>query len=209
MSNEINFSFISHKNILLSRFADFSKLQMDSVTGDLYVVFEIFVYNGSKLDVSTRNAKYLFSKPFSFKVESLDILKEINEKTSSSGVEKFFERFASESDYLDKIKNNATRYLSQEVVEPVYFESFEGRQEFIRVDEDTDFNGNFWHDGEQGVALSFWYDEDDEQWILHLSGTDDDSLQTEFRTYDSMIEEIEKLRKIQPINRCDLQKYQY
>lgn len=208
MSNEINVSFTSNQESWLNKFAQFSKLQLDFLTGDLYVVFEIFVYNGSKFDVLTRNAKYLFSKPFSFKIESLDILKEMNEKTVSSGVEKFFERFAPESDYLMKIKDNARRYLSQEIVEPVYFESSYGKCEFIRVDKDTNFHGNFEHNGEQGVQMTFHHDKESEQWILHLSGTDDDSLDAMFPTYDLMMEEAEKLRRIQPINRCDLQKYE-
>jgi hypothetical protein len=149
----------------------------------------------------------LFSKEFTFKVESLETLKKMNEEGNSSFVKRFFTNFFPESDFLTELSERADMYMSQEVKEPVYFDAFGEACEFLQVDDETSFYGNFEHDGKQGISANIYHDDEYDEYRLNLSGTDDYDMSLNFYCKQDLEKELERLRRIQPINKCDLQKY--
>jgi len=96
--------------------------------------------------------------------------------------------------YEDALEDGLVKAL---MMLPIPFTSNEGIiGEFIEVDSQTNFCGNYKHLGKKGCFM----DVSEENLRIVLSGTDDFAYDKEFDSVEELREEVNRLRRIQPIN---------
>lgn len=180
--------------------AEFMKSRVNH-KGNIEIALKIHVYQYDE-EKAWCEGKLLFVKKFTFEITKMNLLRSMVKFATPKSVEEFFEKFFPESNLINHLIKKGEKYLSTETIEPVYFDSFRGNCEFIEVEEDTDFYGNFEHNGKEGCALSvYYYEYYSKKHLVHLSGNDDDSWGKYFDTKEEALLEMERLRRIAPISK--------
>ena len=111
--------------------------------------------------VGTSTDKYhfdfnpLFKTQFEFKIETIVKLEKILKNINFWEVDSFFKKHFPESDFLNKLRIKAKKWISKDIPEPVLFE-IDGRpkSEFIKCDSETSFYGNYTLNGIEGCYLN-------------------------------------------------------
>lgn len=203
---KITFAFSNDSRTFF--FTNFIKVKLNYKSNlQLYLQIHVCEYDPEAV---WNQGKLLFVKEFDFEVKTIRLLKQITNFIHSTGVEEFFKKFFPESTLLKTLEEKGLRYLSQEPVKPVYFDCFMGTCEFLEVEEDTSFCGNFKHDGKEGCAMIHRYCNYRKKYMVYLTGNDNDSWTKYFDTEKEMLQEVERLRRIAPISKNgDMQGYEF
>jgi hypothetical protein len=192
---------ITQANNRFLHFVKLPELRYSTNPNKLYFEFKVGAFNLTDF----RNRNKLFERTFYNEIHESQIFQFIEDFNEMS-VEDFFKTRLSEN-LLQEMKDKAEKYVSLDIPEPVPFTSNEGRLgEFIEVDSETNFCGNYENEGKKGCFM--WFSEKGLRVVL--DGTDDLSYNREFGSVEELREEVNRLRKIQPINEeSDILPYYY
>lgn len=129
-------------------FCDLAKLSV-TLHGNIILILPVLCYYGDYF-----SKKLLFKTEFQTIVSDLD---EIYKYHKTHNLDLFFKKFFPESDFLQILMQKAKRWISKNKPKPTKIKGTEYicGTEFIEVDADTSFYGNFEQDGKQGCYLRF------------------------------------------------------
>jgi hypothetical protein len=128
----------------------YSRFNENKEDDGLYISIPIGVYT---LEDSLYNRKPLFVDNFTAKLTTLDI-GEYFEGEHSIFPELFFKKYFPESKFLKKLQKIGKQWISKDKPDPTPAEN-NAEAEFIEVDEDSSFCGNYTQDGKEGCHMIF------------------------------------------------------
>lgn len=129
-------------------FTDFAKLRI-SFHGKLTLKLPILCYYGNLFE-----RELLFETTFETNISDIA---DIYKYHKVHHLDTFFRRFFPNSDFLDKLRKKAESWISTEKPEPRDIKETEYicGTEFLEVDENTSFCGNFTQEGKEGCHMKF------------------------------------------------------
>lgn len=250
--------FYGHSKDIVS-FSSTMTVHYDHYLKTTNIKFPIFCLFGNFFD-----NKVLFEVEYEFKLKKLSHLQKVFKYKNILSI---FTEYLNDTSYLDYIIKKGNDFISNEIIKPVPFTTHVGEGEFIKVDENTSFYGNFNYNDVEGCYLEYGKNNNQEltsfilepylsvynlsgvlyksnefykksrkeifdivssyglkelinfykkslkdyndelidqmysPYYIKLSGNDDDSWTKYFYDEDSMLKEVYRLRRTQPINK--------
>lgn len=133
-------------------FGEIAQIRYDCVyEKTLMLTLPIFVYYGDFF-----NKKLLFKSSFYTRISSVEEIEKLSNLNFSAVEEWFRENFPQET-ILKELSEKAELWISEERPESktLILEGYKAGEEFLEVDEDTNFCGNFKQQGKEGCSLVF------------------------------------------------------
>jgi hypothetical protein len=115
----------------------------------LYMALPVIVFYGDFL-----NKKKLFQTTFTIAIDNLSDVDKYSEGFNFGIVNKFFDKHFPNSTFLQELEIKANKWISADIIKAVKIKN-EKNGEFIEVDEDTSFYGNYVQNDKEGCHLTF------------------------------------------------------
>jgi len=109
------------------------------------------------MDTDFFRKKLLFKTNFTCSIDSFEQIKEYSENFNYSSTKQFFDKFFPESTFLNDLKQKALKWIDDKILEPIKIEQTDYicGTEFIQVDADSSFYGNFIQNEKEGCHMRF------------------------------------------------------
>lgn len=131
-------------------FQELAVISFDMAANSFYLTLPINVYYGNLLE-----KQKLFEVDFKVKINNKNHMKKLCKSFSYNMVNDYFNYNFSKTTVLDELRLRAEKWISDELIEPVYINILGLENEFIEIDNETSFHGDYSLNCKKGCILKY------------------------------------------------------